>query len=159
MKKYFYFLLLLFVAVSCTEDIKFNNPAFQGLKDNVFWRANAYTSYTRDGSFIISGQLGPDAVTFKLPSSAPGTYILGVDDIKTASYSNVFQDDNPKFSTGTKKGSGQIVITDLDSENKTISGTFKFTAINNDATDLENPKITFTEGVFYKIPITPTLEY
>ncbi|WP_431245062.1 DUF6252 family protein [Flavobacterium sp. P21] len=46
-------------------------------------------------------------------------------------------------------------MTDYDMENNTISGTFKFNAVNNNTSDLDNPKVAFTEGVFYKVPITP----
>ncbi|WP_026727057.1 DUF6252 family protein [Flavobacterium denitrificans] len=156
MKKYFYFLLLLFVVVSCTEDVKFNNPAFQGLKDNVFWRANAYKSAVSiEGNFVIEGSLGYENVTLQIDNVAEKTYILGVNDIVKASYANTFSGKESEFSTGTKKGSGQIVITDYDLENNTISGTFKFNAVNSNTADLDNPKVTFTEGVFYKIPITP----
>ncbi|KAF2336200.1 DUF6252 family protein [Flavobacterium daemonense] len=161
MKKHIYFLLLLFVAVSCTEDIKFNNPAFQGLKDNVFWRAATYkASRTTTGDIVIEGALGFEKVILRLPyDEGPGkTMVLGIDNVTIASYLNTFPGKSAEFSTGENKGSGQIVITNIGDEN-TISGTFKFTAINNDATDTENPKVTFTEGVFYKIPITSTLEY
>ena len=159
MKKIFYFLSLLFIVTSCTEDIKFNNPAFQGLKDNVFWRAQSYSASTDAiGVLQIEGSLGTDVVTLKVPSTTPKTYVLGVDDITIASYANLFSSDEPEFTTGTNKGSGQIVITDFDAENNTISGTFKFTAPNVNEEDLEKPSLNFKEGVFYKIPITPNLE-
>ncbi|KAF2507718.1 lipoprotein [Flavobacterium zhairuonense] len=157
MKKYFYFLSLLFVVASCTEDIKFNNPAFQGLKDNVFWRAVGHNAaFSIEGNFVIEGSLGYEKVILQVDNNpVEKTYILGVNDIVKASYANTFPGKESEFSTGTKKGSGQIVITDYDMENNTISGTFKFNAVNNNTSDLDNPKVAFTEGVFYKIPITP----
>ncbi|MEN2414279.1 DUF6252 family protein [Flavobacterium mesophilum] len=160
MKKHLYFLLLLIVATSCTEDVKFNNPAFQGLKDNVFWRAVGHKAYlVTNGNLIIEGSLGYETVKLQLPSPIVKTYILGVNDVSKASYANTFPEHVKDFSTGTKKGSGQIVITEYDTENNTVSGTFKFTAVNSNTADVENPKLTFTEGVFYKVPITPTIEY
>ena len=159
MKKIFYFLSLLFIVTSCTEDIKFNNPAFQGLKDNVFWRAQSYSAYINtEGVVHIEGSLGTDVVILKVPSVIPDTYVLGVDDSSTASYSNLFSIEEAEFTTGTNKGSGQIVITDFDAENNTISGTFKFTAQNVNEEDSETPNLNFKEGVFYKISITPNLE-
>ncbi|SHL43744.1 DUF6252 family protein [Flavobacterium saccharophilum] len=159
MKKIFYFLSLLFILTSCTEDIKFNNPAFQGLKDNVFWRAQSYSATTDANKVLqIEGSLGTDVVILKVSSTTPKTYVLGIDDITVASYSNLFSVDEPEFTTGTNKGSGQIVITDFDAENNTISGTFKFTAPNVNEEDLEKPSLNFKEGVFYKIPITPNLK-
>ncbi|MTH15113.1 DUF6252 family protein [Flavobacterium sp. LC2016-01] len=160
MKKYFYFLLLLIAATSCTEDVKFNNPAFQGLKDNVFWRAVGYkAAVSINSNFVIEGSLGYEKVMLQVDNTAKKTYILGVNDVVKASYANTFPGKETEFSTGTKKGSGQIVITDYDSVNNTISGTFKFSAVNSNTADVDNPKVTFTEGVFYKVPITPRLEY
>ncbi|SHM71115.1 DUF6252 family protein [Flavobacterium chilense] len=157
MRKYYYLLLTVFLFISCTEDVKFNTPAFQGLKDNVFWRAKAYSAYTKNGSFVIRGLLETDGVNLRVPYPVPGTYILGIDDTTTASYSNVFLDETPQFTTGTNKGSGQIVITEYNAQNQTISGTFKFYAVNVDEKNIEKPGMSFTEGVFYKIPITPNL--
>jgi len=161
MKKVFHLVLLLFIVSSCTEDVKFNNPAFQGLKDNVFWRATTYKAYTSTtGNIVIEGSLGFEKVILKVPSSTAQTYVLGVDDISVASYANTVPSTPAiEFETGTNKGSGQIVITEYNAENKTISGTFKFNALNNDETDTENPKVSFTEGVFYKIALQTAAEF
>ncbi len=154
MKKTLYFLLLIFTVASCTDDVKFNNPAFQTLKNNVFWRAIGYKAHTgTDGITVIEGALGYEKVILQIPSTAVQTYVLGVNDVSIASYSNTLPGQQANFSTGTDKGTGQIVVTEFNTETNTISGTFKFTALNKDETDAENPKIVFTEGVFYKIPI------
>lgn len=160
MKKYIYLLLSVFVFASCTEDVKFNTPAFQGLKDNVFWRAQNYTAYTGLNTFlVIEGGLGAEKVSLKMPSPIPQTYILGVNDQVTASYSDVFASTVPKFTTGTNLGNGQIVITEFDVKNSTISGTFRFTAVNENAGDGEKSEMHFTEGVFYKIPYMSKINY
>ena len=71
MKKYFYFLVILTVFASCEEDIKFNNPAFQTLKDNTFWRAQVYKAGTEtNGFFIIEGSLGYEQIKFQLSEPA-----------------------------------------------------------------------------------------
>jgi hypothetical protein len=160
MKKYLYLFLVIVTAISCTEDIKFNNPAFQGLKDNVFWRAATYkASLNTTGYLTIEGSLGYEKVILQTPSVMKQSYVLGVNEVSKASYANTFPKELAAFSTGTNIGNGQIVITEFDAVNNTVSGTFKFTADNKDATNTENPKITFTEGVFYKVPVTPTIEY
>lgn len=154
MKKYFFFLSFLLLLTSCTEDVKFNNPAFQTLKNNVFWRAQAYSAFVNgDGSVVIEGSLGYEKITLQTKSAEKGTYTLGVDEVSAASYENSLPTQKTFFATGTSLGNGQIVITEYDTENKTISGTFRFTAVNEDETDTKDPKINFTEGVFYKVPI------
>ena len=154
MKKYFYFLSLFFIVASCTDDVKFNNPAFQALKENVFWRAQSYKAHSgENGSIVVEGSLGYEKVTLQMASTAKQTFTLGNDEFSKALYENKLSTDVSAFSTGTDKGSGQIVITDYDNVNHTISGTFKFTAENDDESNIEKPKINFKEGVFYKVPI------
>jgi hypothetical protein len=57
------FIILLSLG-SCQEDVRFNNPSFQGLKDNVFWRYNQATIET-NGSLIIKAYTGNEVVTLK----------------------------------------------------------------------------------------------
>jgi hypothetical protein len=160
MKKYFHLLMTVILFLSCTEDVKFNNPAFQGLKDNNFWRAQNYNAYTTtNGDFIIESTLGFEKITFKMPYPTQKTYMLGVDDITTATYSNALPSQSQEFMTGENSGSGQIVVTEFNAETKTISGTFKFKAVNVDKENVEKPEINFTEGVFYKIPVAITSNY
>ncbi len=155
MKKYFYALTLLLLITSCTEDVKFNNPAFQTLKDNIFWRARSYAAETQtNGVFIIEGTLGYEKISFQLPSTEEKTYVLGVDDTSKATYKNTLSGQETEFTTGKERGSGQITITEYNTVDKTISGTFKFKAVNV-KTDAEKQEINFTEGVFYKIPVGP----
>ncbi|MBZ4036409.1 lipoprotein [Flavobacterium sp. 17A] len=155
MKKYFYFLTFLFLLTSCTEDVKFNNPAFQTLKDNIFWRGRSYTAETQtDGVFVVGGSLGYEKITFMIPQPIEQTYTLGIDNTSKAIYKNTLSGQEAEFTTGEGRGSGQIVITEYNTIDKTISGTFRFRAINVDAT-AEKQQINFTEGVFYKIPVGP----
>ena len=45
MKRFLYLFIIALAFSSCQEDVKFNNPGFQGLKDDVFWRANDARAY------------------------------------------------------------------------------------------------------------------
>lgn len=156
MKKWIFLLCLSGILSSCnTEDVEFRNTAFQTLKNDVFWKAESYQAHlTQNGNVIIEGVLGLEKVTLETASSAEQTFTLGSDDVSKAYFEDSSSDNTASFYTGTNKGTGQIVITEFNSENNTISGTFKFTAVNKDEADVENPKISFTEGVFYKVPIT-----
>lgn len=157
MKNYIYLLIAVLTLTSCTEDVKFNTSAFQGLKNNVFWRAQGYKAYVRtDKSISVEGNLGYEKVVLETAYPVKGTYTLGVNDASLARYSNTLSSQSVSFSTDKEGGNGQIVITEYDVENKTISGTFKFSAVNENASDAENPKISFTEGVFYKVPVIPS---
>ncbi|QSW91025.1 MULTISPECIES: DUF6252 family protein [Flavobacterium] len=154
MKKWIFLLCLIGFFTSCTEDVKFNNPAFQTLKDKDFWRAQTYKAHLEtNGTVVIEGSLGYENVILKTASSEEGTYVLGNNDVSKGIYTNTLPSAAVSFSTGTNSGSGQIIITELNTANNTISGTFRFTAVNEDQTNTEKPSINFTEGVFYKVPI------
>ena len=153
MRKYLYLLSVILFISSCAEDVKFNNPAFQTLKDKVFWRAQIYEAYTTNtGNLIIEGHLGFEKVILQTASLSEQTFVLGQDNISKASYFNTLPEVPEEFTTGPNIGNGQIIITDYNIENNTISGTFKFTAANEE--NLEKPGITFSEGVFYKVPVS-----
>ncbi len=153
MKKYFYFLSLLLLLVSCTEDVRFNNPAFQTLKDNAFWRAQVYKAgIEANGFFTVEGSLGYEQIKFQISEPAEKTYVLGVNDDVKATFKNTYKGQEAEFATGTGKGSGEVVVTEYNTVDKTISGTFKFTAVNVDS-GAEKQQMHFTEGVFYKIPV------
>ena len=155
MKKYFLYVILLFAFVSCQQDVKFNNPSFQGQKDNVFWRAIDYKAIlAADGSLSIEGFTRNEKLTLNVNSTNIGNYFLGIDNLNTATYVLTDTSGTITFATGFGVGQGQIVITEYDTLNKTVSGTFKFNAENVDNNPLAGPVLNFQYGVFYKIPVT-----
>ena len=154
MKKIFYFLSILLLLMSCTEDVRFNNPAFQTLKDNNFWRAQVYKAgMESDGTFVIEGSLGYEQIRFQLPEPTEKTYVLSADAAAKATYKNTYKGQEAEFTTSISNGNGQIIVTEYNTVENTISGTFKFTAVNADS-GTEKQTMYFSEGVFYKIPIT-----
>jgi len=155
MKKYSFLFSLIFIITSCTEDVKFNNPAFQTLKDNVFWRAQSYQAeISQDDKVVITGFLGYEKIGLQLPSAEVKTYTIGSDNNTGAFFYNEIGSEPSLYSAVTNLGNGQITITEYDIENKTISGTFKFNAVKTAENNTEKTNISFTEGVFYKVPVT-----
>ena len=134
---------LLFAFVSCQQDVKFNNPSFQGQKDNVFWRAIDYKAIlAADGSLSIEGFTRNEKLTLNVNSTNIGNYFLGIDNLNTATYVLTDTSGTITFATGFGVGQGQIVITEYDTLNKTVSGTFKFNAENVDNNPLAGPVCT-----------------
>ena len=150
MKKPTTFIFLLFVFISCQDNVTFNSPSFQGLKDNIFWRAVDSKATLSAGSITIEGFTSKEKVTLKTASINTGTYILGTGNANTATYILTDTNSTLTFSTSDARGNGEIVIEKYDAINNTISGTFKFNVKNeNDGSSLN-----FQKGVFYKVPIT-----
>lgn len=157
MKKQFLYLFLFFVFVSCTDEVKFNNPAFEGQKDNVFWRAvdfKAYYSAQPGYGLSIVAFTRNETLTLKTASNTPQTYFLGTSDVNTATYVLKNSTGTITFATGFGIGEGQIVIEEYDDVNKTVSGTFKFNAENIYNNPLAGALLNFQYGHFYKIPVS-----
>ena len=88
MKKIFSIVALTLLLVSCENDVKTNSPAFQGEKDNVFWRAeDSKVTINADGTVSINAYTGKELLTLTVPN-AVGEYNLGtVNQDSNASYS------------------------------------------------------------------------
>jgi hypothetical protein len=238
MKRFLPLLTIILAFSSCQEDVRFNSPGFQGLKDDVFWRANdarAYVSGT--GKLTIEALTQYEVLTLNTASANVGTYILGTTNINNrASYTSNFEDVALEYATiavpgpvstvalvnggtgyvsassvattgGTGSGltvnitvnasgvvtlittssrgsgylagdlitvaggnvnckfrvtnvqnsNGEIIITEYDNINFTVSGKFKFNAANANNSPFGGPILNFQYGEFYKIPIFPSI--
>ena len=155
MKKYFLITLVFFGLLSCEDDVRFNNPSFQGLKDNVFWRGvRSKATIASDGSLLIESLIVNETISLKTAAAEPQTYFLGTSEASKA----ICTVTGPAtgivtYTTGFGVGQGQIIITEYDAVNKTVTGTFKFSAENTNRSSQANATVNFQQGVFYKIPV------
>ena len=155
MKNILFFSFLFLAFISCQEEVKFNNPAFEGQKDNVFWRAIDSKAYlSSNGSLSIEAYTRNEKVILKTISSSAQTYTLGTSASNSATYVLTDTNGTITFKTGTGIGNGQIVIEEYDAVNKTVSGKFKFNAENTDNNPLGGPTLNFQYGVFYKVAVS-----
>ena len=155
MKKQLLYIFLFFAFISCQEEIKFNNPSFEGQKDNVFWRAvDSKAILAADGSLSIEGYTRNEKLTLKITSTTAQSYVLGTSTSKMATYVLTNANGTVTYSTGIGIGEGQIVIENYDAVNKTVTGTFKFNAENTSNDPLAGPILNFQYGRFYKVPVT-----
>lgn len=160
MKKVISLLLITFVFSSCTQEVIFNNPSVQGTKDNNFWRAKS-SSATVDvpnATITIVALSQFENLTMSMPvptisQSYPITNLLGLDHESLATFSYNINGENLFYATGTNTDDGQIILTEYDVINKTISGTYRFNAHNTTSSPLGNTLLNFTQGVFYKVPL------
>jgi len=150
--------MVLFSILSCEEDVSFNNPSVQGTKNNVFWRAlDSKATLGSNGSVVIEAYTGYDILTLKTTSTTVQSYSLGNSNSKTAVFEITEDTGKITYTTGITIGDGEIIITDYDDVNKTISGTFKFNAENTDSNSAGEPVLNFQHGVFYKVPVELTV--
>ena len=101
MKNFLSLLIITIVLSSCQEDVKFNNPGFQGLKDDVFWRSNDTRAYVdAAGKISIEAYTQYEIITLNTASANVGTYILGtINGNNSATYSSNFNDVQLEYAT------------------------------------------------------------
>lgn len=149
MKKILIVLSVLFALNSCTNDVEFNNPSFQGLKDNLTWRAiDTKVNLNADGSMTVEAYTEYEVVTFKVSSAAVGTRTFGINNSNKATYSINIDNVEDFYSTGVNLGSGELNITESPAVSGKLSGTFKFRALNDDGED-----VAITFGKIYSVPV------
>ncbi|KGO79883.1 MULTISPECIES: DUF6252 family protein [Flavobacterium] len=153
MKKILSLLVLMVTFASCEEDIQFNNPAVQAMRDDELWRAVEYTATREtDNSLTIQATNGFETLILRTASVDPGVYELGLNEQNKASYSVSVDGIEMNYQTGTDLGDGKIEILaeDTDLTQGFITGTFRFNAVEDDGT-----VVNFRSGVFYRVPIQP----
>jgi len=161
MKKIFASILLVVAAISlssCTEEVTRNSPALEGMKDDVRWRARASeATISESGAVTLVGLTQFETLTMTVPSAAPGTYTFGTSDIYKVTYSYQRDGQELLYTTGNGVGDGQLIIDEYDTEKLTISGSFRFNAININDNPIGGPILNFQYGKFYKVPVIPAL--
>ncbi|HEU0137984.1 MAG TPA: DUF6252 family protein [Flavobacterium sp.] len=155
MKKFVLLMTLTLALGSCAEDITRNDPSLQGVKDDVNWRAGGATAMIdENGGLTISGGNQFETLILQTPSTEPGTYVLGENENSQAFFIYESATEAYSYSTGTNNDEGgQIIIEEYNTATRTISGTFRFNALNDDAESGAADVLNFQYGVFYHIPI------
>ena len=162
MKKVISLFLVAIAFSSCTQEVTFNNPSVQGTKDNYFWRAKSSTATVNaiDSTLTVVALSQFETLTLSIPSpitvvtqANPITYLLGTGEVSEATFSYDVNGQNLFYATGTYAQDGQIILTEYDNVNKTVSGTYRFNAHNTTNNPLGNVLVNFKQGVFYKVPL------
>ncbi|WP_138432873.1 DUF6252 family protein [Winogradskyella algicola] len=174
MKKLIVLSLILLSVFSCGDEVEFNSPAFQGSLDGTSWRAKAFSASIDENGFLtLYGTNNIETLELIIPTVAVGVYVFGdVNTIEarfTAADGTIYSTNNnprPNDDPPSYPEYGEIRLNEID--NNTFTGTFRFTAFNETATQ----SINFTGltgeigldpvtgqngpiygGVFYRVPL------
>ncbi len=148
-------LFILMMFFSC-DDVQFNNPALQGIKDGTeLWRATYSAADIDAGGLVVQGGSNNEILSLVTTRDNVGTYLLGGNYQSEARFEdsegNIFSTLNPPDpSVSVYPADGEIVIVDFENSTNTVSGTFKFNAYTADGLQTVN----FIEGEFYQIKLT-----
>lgn len=149
MRKVILVLLIIFSFVSCTDDVTFNDPSFQGIRNGENWRANdARVILNSNGTMTVEAYSQFEIVTFEVSSAAVGTRTFGLNASNVASYESTIDGITDTYETGVNIGNGELKITESPSVSGKLSGTFKFRAVNQNGDE-----VGYTDGVIYSIPV------
>ncbi len=163
MKKFLCFIIIASSLISCGEDISNDNTGvFRGIKDNGLWEGgNAKATKSVGSKLTIQAVTLMEVMELKIPippatinprnEATFVTHILGTSNTKTASYILTVNDEIFEYETGIGVGDGEVVVSQYDGV--TISGTFRFNALNKDPLSEGQPLVNLQEGVFYKVPV------
>lgn len=101
MKKIITLFLVSIALTSCQEDLKFSNPGFQALKDDVLWKSNDARAYISEtGKLTIDAYTEYEKVTLNTASTNVGKYVLGTTNTNNfASYTSSFDDFDTEYRT------------------------------------------------------------
>ncbi len=142
MKSLFFAIMALFL-VSCADDVTFNSPAFQGLKDTVFFKAQGTRAMLTDANeVVISGNLGGERVDLRLPAYGTGVFDLNSN---SAAIADFYEEDGKQYSTRFD-GEGEVVVERVD--DSLYTGSFRFRAV----APADTTEVFFTRGYFYEVP-------
>jgi hypothetical protein len=140
------FLLVLLLTFACKKDSDSPKPGLSMKIDGTSWNATLFSAtYFESGNTImIVAGTGTETLGLNLVANTTGTYNFAAgNDNLSGSYASMSGDDYSTFLEDNPVG--QIIITEFDKTNKTISGTFYFDGYNGTV------KKAFTDGVFTKV--------
>lgn len=163
MKKFLGLLIIVSAFISCGEDIQNDNTGvFRGIKDNGLWDGgNAKATVGVGSKLTIEAVTLTEVMSLKIPLPAANidqrnensfeTHILGTSLTKKASYILTTPTDQFVYETAIGVGDGEVKITQYNGS--TISGTFRFNALNSDPDSEGQPLVNVQEGIFYRVPV------
>ncbi|MCF6131135.1 DUF6252 family protein [Flavobacterium wongokense] len=101
MKRFLPLFILAIALSSCQDDVKFSNPGFQALKDDVLWQATDARAYvSTDGKLTIEAMTSYETLTLSTASANEGTYLLGTPNTDNgASYFSNFNEQELEYGT------------------------------------------------------------
>jgi len=131
--------------MSC-EDLQDNSSIVQGSANDEFFKAGAVASRADSGDVSISANTELENLTLNLTNVSAGTYPFGPGSLNTA----IFTDLNGQvFSTQTSAGDGAVIISEYNTANNTVTGSFIFNAYTVALADTLN----FQRGVIFQVPV------
>lgn len=100
MKKYILLFLVVLAFSSCENNVEYGQSAFQGRKNDVFWKAKDARAYIEGGKLRIEAYATFDELILNTSSANVGNYILGTTDANNfAKFTTLFDGSSVSYET------------------------------------------------------------
>ncbi len=150
MRKILFIAVLFVVVSSCSKDDDSALPTkMSATIDNAEWSSITRVTVLTDKGFVITGtSLNGKSLSITILGSTEGTYELSLNSVQ---FGAVYKE---SVSSSTEDAyaaiSGEVVVTNVDTSSKEISGTFSFVLKKS----LAGESISVTEGTFTNLKYT-----
>lgn len=155
MRKLFALLTFAIILSSCSQDIRFSNPALQGDVDGEVWRSSSREARIVNGTVRITAMRGFEKLEITIGSTAIGqVQTFGPSGNSRA----VFTIDAPNnltvYDTEASNGAGQIIIDEINTSQRYISGEIVFfDAPIASGLPIYGNLFNFSRGIFFRVPL------
>jgi hypothetical protein len=154
MKKNIVLFILAITFTSCVESLRISDPAVVATIDNQIWRAVDFRAeISTNGQLKILAFNRFETLNITLGASSVGLYAIGQNEFDTASLTLRLSGEDVFYTTAQDLGNGQVNVQEINLEEGTATGTFRFHAVNVLNSPLGATFTNVQEGTFYKIPI------
>src|SRR5690554_2679579 len=142
MKKFAFLILAILPFISC-EDTETNDVALQAKINNRLYQSTEVRGSLSDEGLKIHGSNWEESLTLNLSSLRMGEFVINGSSSNNAVFSDVFGNE---FNTNPG-GEGLVTISEVDEINKTLTGSFNFSAVMPGV-----DTIYVSRGVLYRVP-------
>jgi hypothetical protein len=156
MKKIVSIFLMAAALVGCGEDVRFNDPAFQGSLNNELWRSTSREArFNDDGSVTIKGMRGYETMEVRIATVAINdTISFGNNDATMAKFTVDAPESLTVYETTEEGGNGRVVIQEINFTEGYITGeVLFFNAPIVSGLPIYGDLTNFFRGYFYRVPI------
>lgn len=156
MKKIVIIFWLAVSLISCSEDIKFNDPAFQGVVNNESWRSTSREAQLNtDGSITIKGMRGYETMEIQIATTALNdTISFGNNNSSFAKFTVNAPESLTIYETTVAGGNGKVVLEEINLLEGFVSGkVLFFNAPITFGLPIYESSLNFYDGTFYRVPI------
>ncbi len=130
---------------------KLNIASMSATVNDTTWTSSVRLTVLDSSNFLITGtSLSGDIIAMTIFGATENTYSLGIDTAISIGFEAVYTNGISLNNVYTAT-SGQVELTKIDADAETVSGTFKFSAMNPELATLEVKAGKFTD-LKYTVP-------